>query len=324
MSPLATILLAAPFLLAWIPAGCAPFPRAAGKLDGFIDVPIDGRLYFRTVGGGRDTVLVVHDGPGTGMNSIAPDLSRLARTHVLVFFDQRGGGLTEMGEVPPGDRWMLHPLYLLQHTRDIEAVRKHLDLQTVNLLAFGWGAGLAALYATDHPERVRRLVLVDPIPPSKSPYQAQAAAARATRLGPAGIALLDSLRENWTTSEDVRVVCRRYFRTRYSAEVAEPVSISRIRGDPCAAPPHVVRDFPRVERQTLDFLQSWKWQPMLVAIKAPTLVLRGDRDPIPGSAAADWVNSIPGASLQVIPGAGSFPHVEQPDSFFPAVERFIR
>jgi pimeloyl-ACP methyl ester carboxylesterase len=281
-------------------------------------------LYFKTIGRGPDTVLVVHDGPARGMSSVAPDLDRLARTHVLVFFDQRGGGKTEMGELPTGGSWMRHPLYLLQHTRDIEAVRMHLGLQTVNLLGFGWGGGLAALYATDHPQRVRRLVLVDPIPPSMDPYQAQAAAARAGRLGPAGVALLDSLRESWTTSADVAATCRRFFRTRYSAEVADPGSVSRIRGDPCEAPPRVVRDHPRAEEQTLRFLQSWKWQPMLSAIRAPTLVVRGDRDPVPESAAKDWVDSIPEASLLVVPGAGSFPHVEQPDRFFPAVERFIR
>lgn len=51
-------------------------------------------------------------------------------------------------------------------------------------------------------------------------------------------------------------------------------------------------------------------------IDRPTLLLWGEQDRIVTPAYGDgWRASIPGAKLQVIPGAGHFPHWEQPDDF---------
>lgn len=307
--------------------GCAA-PRSAPPVtEGFIPAGRDVSLHYRVVGQGADTVIVLHDGPALDMNTVAPELRRLARSHTLVFYDQRGGGRTIMGEPaqagsPTG--WISHPLYLMQHVRDIDAVRKHFGLERVSLLGFGWGAGLAAVYASDRSAHLERLVLVDPIPPSREPYLPQAEARRKERLGPVGVARLDSLRGVWESAEDVREVCRAYFRTLYSAEVADPASVGRMRGTPCAAPPEVLRRYPRTAEQVLHFLQAWRWQPMLSRVTVPTLVVHGEEAPVAPEAARDWARSIPGARLLLVPGAGAFPHVERPGEFFPAVEEFLR
>src|SRR4051794_41913382 len=45
---------------------------------------------------------------------------------------------------------------------DVEALRDHLGLDRMDLLAHSAGANLAALYVARHPERVRRLALITP------------------------------------------------------------------------------------------------------------------------------------------------------------------
>lgn len=307
-------------------SGCAAL-RPGSSAEGYIPASRGGSLYYHVVGQGPDTLLVLHDGPALDMNTVAPELRRLARRHTLIFYDQRGGGQSVVGDTPQVERpssWMSHPLYLLQHVRDIETVRKHFGLRRVSLVGFGWGAGLAAVYASDRPEHLERLVLVDPIPPSREPYFPQTEARRNERLGPAGVARLDSLREVWASAEDVRAVCREYFHTLYSADVADPAFARRMRGTPCTASSEVLRRYPRTSEQTLRFLQAWRWQPMLSRITVPTLVIRGEEDPVPLEAARDWARSIPDARLLVVPGAGAFPHVERPGEFFPAVEEFLR
>ena len=67
----------------------------------------------------------------------------------------------------------------------------------------------------------------------------------------------------------------------------------------------------------------YDWQPIAARIEAPTLVVHGAEDPMPLDGSTEWKSAFPNARLEVIPGAGHYPHAEQPDRFFPAVEGFL-
>ena len=62
------------------------------------------RLHYRILGSAPDTVVAVHGGPGAGMQAILPELEPLAENHTLIFYDQRGGGLSEL----PADTRMVY------------------------------------------------------------------------------------------------------------------------------------------------------------------------------------------------------------------------
>jgi pimeloyl-ACP methyl ester carboxylesterase len=47
---------------------------------------------------------------------------------------------------------------------DLEAVRRHFKLESLNTLSHSWGPAVVALYATRHPERLGRTILLDGIP----------------------------------------------------------------------------------------------------------------------------------------------------------------
>jgi pimeloyl-ACP methyl ester carboxylesterase len=60
-------------------------------------------------------------------------------------------------------------------------------------------------------------------------------------------------------------------------------------------------------------------------IRIPTLLVWGQSDGIVGlEYARAFAAEIPGARLEVIPGAGHYPHVEQPDRFTAVVGEFLR
>ena len=59
-------------------------------------------------------------------------------------------------------------------------------------------------------------------------------------------------------------------------------------------------------------------------LATPRLVIQGERDFIPMNGSREWVAGNPNARLFVIPAVGHFPHVEAPETFFPAVETFLR
>src|SRR5215216_1370401 len=73
--------------LARAPAQAEPTAR-----EGYVDAGAGVRLFYRIVGTGRDTVVVLHGGPGFSMSYLAADLEPLAARHVLIFYDQRGTG----------------------------------------------------------------------------------------------------------------------------------------------------------------------------------------------------------------------------------------
>jgi pimeloyl-ACP methyl ester carboxylesterase len=73
------------------------------------------------------------------------------------------------------------------------------------------------------------------------------------------------------------------------------------------------------------YMHNPKLKRRLHRIKVPTRLIWGEHDgivtPAYGKAYAD---AIPGAMLQVIPGAGHFPHLEQPEAFMAALREFLR
>lgn len=65
--------------------------------------------------------------------------------------------------------------------------------------------------------------------------------------------------------------------------------------------------------------------PQLRSINVPTLVIVGERDVItPAGEARLLARAIPGAQLEIIPGAGHLPSLEQPAAFNRILEGFVR
>ncbi|MER7048500.1 alpha/beta fold hydrolase [Streptomyces jumonjinensis] len=82
-------------------------------------------------------------------------LGGLDAHHRLVLLDLRGTG----GSAEPADPATRH---WYRQTDDIEALREHLGLDRVHLLAHSASGNLATLYAARHPARVRSLTLIAP------------------------------------------------------------------------------------------------------------------------------------------------------------------
>lgn len=73
----------------------------------------------------------------------------------LIMLDLRGTGDSEIPADPASYRCD-------RLVADVEALREHLGLEAVNLLAHSGGTNLAVSYAAKHPERVNSLILLNP------------------------------------------------------------------------------------------------------------------------------------------------------------------
>jgi len=116
----------------------------------------DVRLPMRILEGPTDarTIVVLHGGAGSDFRSLL-GLSGLADTHRVVFYDQRGAGLSE--RVPA------ELLTLDGYLEELDAVIALTSPgRPVVLIGHSWGAMLASAYFGAHPERVDRAILIEP------------------------------------------------------------------------------------------------------------------------------------------------------------------
>lgn len=113
------------------------------------------RLAYHRSGVGSPLICV----PGGPMRASAylGDLGGLSAHHTLVLLDLRGTG----GSAVPDDPATYRCDRLVE---DVEALRAQLGLDRVDLLGHSAGAAVAVLYAVRHPDRIGRLVLLNPSP----------------------------------------------------------------------------------------------------------------------------------------------------------------
>ncbi len=166
-----------------------PKPSQHGPVsEGYLSGADGVRLFYRRVGKGKSVVVFLHGGPGLGIGDGGYDMELLARNRVLLMYDQRGSGRSEIVTDP-------RRLTVEYQVRDLEAFRKHFGLERMTLIGLSWGTGLAVLYAAAHPERVDRLQLVSPMPPAKSPFWEERTARINSLLGAADVARLGQIRQ---------------------------------------------------------------------------------------------------------------------------------
>ena len=116
----------------------------------------DARLYVEVEGKGTPIILI-NGGPGGTHHYFHPWFSRAKKYARVVYYDQRGCGLSDF---KPGDKGYS----VEQAVEDLEAIRKSLGFDKWVVLGYSYGGFLAQLYAVLHPESVSGLVLLGASP----------------------------------------------------------------------------------------------------------------------------------------------------------------
>lgn len=135
----------------------AGYPQTEPYDRGWLDVG-DGHRVFWVVSGNPDgaPVLLLHGGPGSGLNARHRRHWDPAR-YRIVQFDQRGcGASTPRASDPATDLTANTTGHLVT---DIERLRVHLGVERWVVAGVSWGVTLALVYAETHPARVRALAL---------------------------------------------------------------------------------------------------------------------------------------------------------------------
>ena len=124
---------------------------AAPKPDSSGYVAANGVNYWFEIHGKGEPLLLLHGGLfSTGL--FGPTLTKLAESRRVIGVDLHGHGHTALGTRPK--------ISLVDIGRDLAVVVQKLGLRQVDVMGYSFGGGAAMQLAFQHPELVRRLVIV--------------------------------------------------------------------------------------------------------------------------------------------------------------------
>jgi pimeloyl-ACP methyl ester carboxylesterase len=269
-------------------------------------------LHTVEVGPARGALrVVVHGGPGLDHGYLRPWLDALGRDARLVYVDLRGHGRS----TPPADA---NGYTIAAASSDLASLVATIARDgRADFIGHDFGAAIVLDLAARHPERVRRVVLVDPL---RSGTQFAAIADRAHHvLGAAGAQRLfamdtpqGTLRDPSQLGERLRAMGTLCWHSVPPAPVTERMG-------------HDVFYRAEADQHFRVALASWDGASVADQVRAPALVLSGSDDRwFPAMESRALADGLPHGHYVEIPAAGHFPFVEQPDRFLTAVEPFLR
>ncbi|MER5470596.1 alpha/beta hydrolase [Streptomyces sp. NPDC002935] len=266
-------------------------------------------LTFDTFGDGSPVVCL----PGGPMQDCVylGDLGGLSAHRRLIMLDPRGSG----GSATPEDPASYRCDRLVD---DVEALREHLGLDRMDLLAHSAGTNLAMLYAQRHPDRVARLALITPsvhavgIEITPEVRRATALLRQDEPWFPEASAALEAIVAGEGDADAFRAIAPFWYgrwdeaaRAHRDAEDAHKNHEGAARYADGAFAPDVTRA-------------------ALARLASSVLVLAGEVDlNSPPPAMAEVAALFPHAELVVQSGAGHFPWLDDPDPFVTTTAAFL-
>lgn len=234
------------------------------------------------------------------------DLGGLCAHRQLVVLHLRGTGASAVPQDPATYRCD-------RQVPDLEALREHLGLERVELLAHSAGASLALLYAAAHPERVAALTLVTPNLRALGlgATEEDRAESRLLRAhepwfdeAVAALKRIDEDEDN--ASDEDWLLYARFSYGRWDEEIERYERDSEEQYHEAAAGQY----------NAPGAFDPDEVRAGLARLSAPVLLLAAEYDgnPLPRVAAVA-AGSFPSARLAVQPGAGHFPWIDDPAAF---------
>lgn len=211
----------------------------------------------------KPTLLCLHGGPGLDHSGFRPDFTPLADVAQLVYLDQRGHGRSGRSTLP---HWSLD-----DWADDVAAFCQALGIERPVVLGTSFGGYVAMAYAIRHPGHPARLILISTSArgTGNAARRANVAAAFERRGGPLARRALERAFDERTPQayEAYGRICGPL----YNATAPDADARERT-----VRNPDILPYFERAAGEGVTFDLT----PRLSAIRAPTLVIGGEEDPI--------------------------------------------
>lgn len=260
-----------------------------------------------------EPLLILHGGPGADYRYLL-SLKPLSRDFYLIYFDQRGTGLSP--RVPSSE------LNIQQYLKDIDAfVSTYGKGKPVHIIGHSWGAMLAAAYAGEFPEKVKGLILAEPGFLKIGQMAEKTEGPSASVLVKAGWAYMQSMHLSNRNDPDAQMdyVFSSMMEGVHSEMYHLKKPLPAWRGGYIVFQQMVLKTMgDREIRKTLDFARGTERFPNRV------LFLSGENSSLSGSSLQrNNMKFFPDAQLVIIKGAGHFMFSEEPDECIRAIRSYL-
>ena len=296
-------------------AGCAQnlstykVPNVVSK-EGFVKTS-NGQLYYQTMGQG-DAVIVIHGGPGMDQGYLLPGMAALAKKHQVVFYDQLGCGRSTATVIDESH------ITINSFVEDIETLRQALKFEKVTIVGHSWGGMLAMYYAVKYPKNIKKLVLMNTV--TSAGMEEFLDEVEKRTMPSAGEFEKLKASQEFIDSEPQAIA--QYYRLFFQYYFHNPKDLEKLnlQLEPKGAATGV--KVAKILEESI-FGKYTDQHADLQKLKIPTLIIRGESDVIPMSAANSMAHSIKSSKLVVLKNCGHFPYIEQPAQWLEAVEMFL-
>ena len=306
------------------PVSAQTTPAVYPQQEGFVDA--HGVLIYYVAFGTGSPLVIVHGGPGADHTYFLPHLLPLARTHRLIFIDERGSGRSQ--RLQDASKYTVESM-----VEDIEDVRVALHLGKISLLGHSCGGVLAEAYALKYQQNLSHLILNSTFPSTRQ--MNEVLAREKAQMPPAKLARLNELEQAGLFGKGEIWEHGRY-PAEYETLAWGPGYFPFLYGarpdsnyDPAAgnAPTNweLYREMWGSHGEFIidGNLSSVEYLDRLPTIHVPTLVLVGDHDECDPYLSKEMHEKIAASQLVVLPNSGHMNFVDQPDLWQTAVVRFL-
>jgi proline-specific peptidase len=286
--------------------------NALSSGEGFVDVS-GGRIWYRVVGSGPGTpLLLLHGGPGVPSVYLKP-LEALADERPVVFYDQLGSGQSDRPK--DSSLWTIE-----RFVNEVGQVRKALGLDQIHLYGHSWGSMLAASFMLTAPSGVRSLVLASA--PMSIPRYARDARDLLTTLPEAARTAIETHeRDGSFDSPEYQAAMMEFYklylarRQPWSAEIEK--AFAELNPDV-----YVYMQGPS-EFTITGMLKDYDISGRLKEITVPTLFTAGEYDEVRPETVRLYQSLVPGSRLAVIENAAHLTMQDEPERYLQVLREFL-
>jgi len=290
------------------------------------------RLFHFSEGKGR-TVLMVHGGPGYPFTEPWKGLRLINKNYEFTYYHQRGCGKSTRPVKSFKTKNFLVNANLLEFSlglttqiADIERIRRITGQEKLILIGHSFGAFLSAFYAVEFPDKVEAMILICPADVLVFPQESGGFYELVEDLLPEGMedGYADFLEryfdfgEIFSKTEDDLVALNTEF-AKYYGEAYKSTGMQLPIGGPSGENGGWM-----VHAMFLSMGMQHDYRQALRNVKAPVLIMHGEKDLIPLESCKTYDELFPNSRLVVINDAGHFSFDEQPEQFARAVASFLK
>lgn len=277
----------------------------------FVNVD-DDQIFCRIMGSG-DPIIVIHGGPGLSQDYLLPQMAILAKSNLLVFYDQRGCGFS-LGKVD--DKTITIKNFL----EDLESIRKALGFKKITVLGHSWGGFLAMKYAIAYPESLDKLILLSTAPATNEDYGlcVKEFEKRNTPIQKQ----LDEIQKSENFAQGDPETLNSYYKLLFRSYLYDSNKINllnfimsqeaNIRGGKVNK---------LLEQNVLE--KPYNLFPEQKRLDVPTLIIHGESDFILPITAKKIHENISNSQFILLKNCAHFPYAEEPDDLFNYLEKFL-